>query len=63
MSNLISLESESVLEKLQGGETVICEECGKGRYLPFNQNYHKNRWFRCDNCGSTLHFEPNITIE
>ena len=49
--------------ELLRGQTVKCQKCKCGVYRPVNPDAVKNHYFVCDNCGTTVHFEPIVEVD
>lgn len=56
-------KSTSLISRLNGGEKVICTECRKGIYRPFNPKSKINHSYICDNCGAHVQWEPAVEVE
>ena len=54
---------DCMIKRLRAGETVRCEECGKGFYRPSNPASDINHWYICDNCGAHVHWDPVVEVE
>ena len=67
MADLKDYDFSNFLERLQGGEKIICPKCGKGiiePYNPFNSTDYKKIYnFFCPCCDFTSHGDPVIDIE
>ncbi|MCR5341950.1 MAG: hypothetical protein K6E70_01120 [Butyrivibrio sp.] len=55
--------SESLAEKLLNSEKVICKKCGKGNYIPYNNEVKVNHYFRCPICNDMVHLEANVEVK
>ncbi len=67
MADTENYDFSNFLERLQGGEKVICPECRKGiiePYNPFNLTDYTGFYnFFCPCCDFTYHADPIIDIE
>lgn len=52
-------------QKLRAGKKIICPDCKKGYFVPFNTTADKAHSFKCsnENCDGYIHFDPMIIIE
>lgn len=57
--------NKSLIERLMRGESVECEECHAGIFLPFNTTPDKAHCFYCSNekCNCRYNLDPVIDIE
>lgn len=56
-------KSKSLTSRLLDGEEVVCENCGKGIYRPFNPQFKVNHSYVCDRCGDHVHWDPVVEVE
>ncbi len=56
---------DSILERLRSGESVLCEICKKGFYIPYNTTPDKAHSFNCSNsdCNNRINIDAIIDIE
>ncbi len=55
--------SKSLIDRLLDGEKVICEACVKSYYKPLNPDAKVNHYYKCPECGNTIHFDPVVDID
>lgn len=53
---------KSLIEKLQSGDKIICQECKNDFYISATKDISKSLDFYCTNCKSVVRFTPNILV-
>lgn len=53
----------NLIDRLQNGEKILCNECQKGYYITSANPIKKSREFICEKCHSVVRVTPNIIVE
>lgn len=59
------METKNFIDRLRQGESIACEMCNNGYYLPVNTSAENVHSFCCSNteCNSCIIIDPIINIE
>lgn len=52
----------SLTEKLLTGETIPCQKCREGTYIPLNPGAEVNHCFFCNRCDDKFHWDPYVEV-
>ena len=60
---MILKAAESLIERLQKGEKILCLECKEGYYVTSAKDISLLREFACEKCNSIVRVTPCIIVE
>lgn len=59
----MDMAENSLIEKLQRGDKVLCKKCSQGFYTTPVDDVSHSREFICEKCHSIVRVSPNIVVE